>query len=241
MWWDDNMKAWLAAKLQTLDESIKQTIKKDKQCMEKTFKGFVIPPVVDTPEGRKCVREGYQLKRNNCFVGDIGLCTGGRPCRECIACINSGDAVRKREVFEQYDRSYPLPGRFEEFLKPGVLLKTAQGNFYLWLGGKHEEAYLVGVTDLPEEGPRLVVEGVETKFLKYHTDDVEEVIGSNISGQEAVSADSVMCIMGGSCTLLAKALWVKPKPAPVKEMTVDEISKALGYKVKVVGSEKADD
>jgi hypothetical protein len=30
-------------------------------------------------------------------------------------------------------------------------------------------------------------------------------------------------------------------PDPVKEMTVDEISKALGYKVKVVGSEKADD
>ena len=31
------------------------------------------------------------------------------------------------------------------------------------------------------------------------------------------------------------------KPSPAKEMTVDEISKALGYKVKVVGSEKADD
>jgi hypothetical protein len=34
--------------------------------------------------------------------------------------------------------------------------------------------------------------------------------------------------------------WKEP-PKPVREMTVDEISKALGVKVKVVGNEKADD
>jgi hypothetical protein len=225
------MKAWLAARLQTLDESIKQTIKKDKQCMGKEFKGFAIPSVVDTPEGRKCVREGYQLKRNDCFVADYGSCDIEVSCSKCIACINSGDAVRKREVFMQYDREFPVEGEAGvPELKPGMVVKTGPRACFL-IASERKNDYLIYRYIARDNGDLLLGDAL---FLAKGDLSVEAIYGDTVLGW--LSSANLRSIYRGEETHL---IWKKPEP--VKEMTVDEISKALGYKVKVVGSEKADD
>ncbi len=209
----------------------KLIFKKEKEnMMEKMFKGFVIPPLVDTPEGRKCVREGYQLKRNRCFVSaHLGTCgASGRSCSRCLACINCGDAAFKREVFEQYDREFPIEGMMPE-LKPGMIIQTSKGYYYLVVVGRKED--VVAYRCSLDFGSLFISDAVS-----FQADDPDIDAVYKEEDLHWFFPAVIVDILRGS---ERHRIW--KRTAPAKEMTVDEISKALGYKVKVVGSEKADD
>ena len=219
---------------------------------EKTFKGFVIPPLVDTPKGREAVRRGHRGDKDCCFLADVKCMRdecieAKRSCHGCIACLNCGDARRKREVFKEYDRRYPV-GRESGVPKLlcGTVIKLDNGSYYLIEGPAGvpvEEAGNVCVTRLShkEKNFDIFINHREVLQSYFPGNNVVAVYGLRgfLDGKyAALSTGDLHSILNGrgEATML---LWKRPDP--VKEMTVDEISKALGYKVKVVGSEKADD
>jgi hypothetical protein len=203
--------------------------------VEKTFKGFVIPPLADTPEGREAVRRGHRSDKEYCFLSDIRPmsieCVGkGRRCTDCIACINMGDSVRKHKVFKRYDSLYPAEGKaVMPKLKPGMIIQTSKGCYYLVVVGRKDD--VVAYRCLLDIGRLLISDAVSFQADDPDIDAVYDEEGPHWFFP-AVIAD----ILRGS---ERHRIWKRPDP--VKEMTVDEISKVLGYKVKVVGSEKADD
>lgn len=230
----------------------KLIFKKEKENMlEKCFRGFIIPPLADTPEGREAVRKGHRGDKDYCFLTDVKSmmceCIGAkRSCALCIACLNNGDARLKREAFKEYDRRHPVERGGSEVpeLKPGMIVEHENGDFFFLEERRSDkELFLVmrfhysfaGVT-LTGRGPftNRDLESLRKRAVRVYADVrfggevlhfIYEDIVSIVSGENAGSGDYV--------------IW--ERPAPVKEMTVDEISKALGYKVKVVGSEKVND
>lgn len=213
----------------------KLIFKKEKENMaEKIFKGFTIPPQVDTPQGREMVRRGHQGDGAGCFIAcvkKVGECFGReRCCAGCIACSNRGDAHRKREVFEQYDREFPAEGGSGmPELKPGMIVHTSKDCYYLVVVGRKED--VVAYRCILSFGSLFIADAVSFQADDPDIDAVYDE-GDLHWFMPAVIVD----ILRGS---ERHRIWKRPDP--VKEMTVDEISKALGYKVKVVGSEKADD
>lgn len=214
--------------------------------LEKSFKGFIIPPLADTPEGREAVRKGHQGNKDYCFLSDVKCMThecieAKRRCSDCIACLNCGDARRKREVFKEYDRLYPAKGKGDmPELKSGMIVEHENGDFFFLEERRSDkELFLVMRFHHSIEGVVLTgrthftgrdLENLRKRAVRVYADVrfegevhhfIYEEIVSIVTGKNAESGDYV--------------IWKKPDP--VKEMTVDEISKALGYKVKVVGNE----
>jgi hypothetical protein len=207
--------------------------------LDKSFKGVIIPPLADTPEGREAVRKGHRGDKDYCFIADIKYMTSEclkakRRCDDCIACLNCGDARRKREVFKEYDRRYPVEGAMPE-LKPGMIVrKDMPKSFsqYFFLVSKRDDHSFICYRMEAEE--RTCFRLAAPCILSRNDKDISAVYCD--LDLSYFDTERVLKILQGSKRYL---LWEKPDP--VKEMTVDEISKALGYKVKVVGSEKADD
>ena len=206
--------------------------------LEKCFKGFIIPPLADTPEGREAVREGHQGARDYCFLSEVKCmtqeCIGAkRSCDRCIACSNDGDARRKREAFEEYDRRYPVEGAMPE-LKSGMIVEMCDGAFlHLVSAGGDLLAEIV----FPTEPGRYGVRRREPLIPDCVAPDFVARVWAPPRQRGYFTCPEICSALRGA--LVTCIVWKKPTPA--KEMTVDEISKALGYKVKVVGSEKADD
>jgi hypothetical protein len=221
---------------------------KEKENMsEKCFKGLIIPPLVDTPEGRKAVRRGHQSIKDYCFLSEVKCmvyeCIGAeRRCGTCIACLNRGDERRKREVFKEYDLRHPVEEKAGmPKLCCGTVVKMKNGQYFLIEGTAGEPASrtsgaIVDLISLGEAG------GVTTTIrAPMPVDFAERGIDAiyadrNGDGFIYLGATDLARILQGDEKFL---IWKRPDQ--VKEMTVDEISKALGCKVKVVGSEKADD
>lgn len=207
--------------------------------LDKSFKGIVIPPLVDTPEGREAVRKGHRGGKDYCFLTDIkGMaceCIGaGRNCCDCIACLNRGDARHKREVFKEYDRLYPVEEVMPELKSGMIVRKDAPKSFsqYFFLVSKRDGHSFIGYR--MEEGVGACFRLAAPCILSRNDKDISAVYGD--LDLHYFDTEWVLKILQGSKRYL---LWERPDP--VREMTVDEISKVLGYKVKVVGSEKADD
>lgn len=204
---------------------------------QKKFKGYVIPSEVDTEKGRELVRQGYLGKRHRCFLtSDFMPECEGVACCECIACINLGDSARKRKVFEEYDRRYPTEDFMSE-LKPGMIIKTVHGDFFLWIGGDCKERYKLSLRTAEREFSTVALDSIATD--SFSSAEVAAVFADPLPGTPAVRPSAIIALLKGEDSGFARCVWKRPEP--VKEMTVDEISKALGYKVKVVGNEKADD
>ena len=202
----------------------------------KFFRGIVIPPLADTPEGREAVRRGYEGASTYCFLADVknmvGECSeAGRCCHNCIACLNSGDERRKREVFEQYDREIPVKGRggMPE-LKPGMVVRVGFGEYYLIVSDRKSDC--VAYRYAKNDSGGLLLRDVRS--FEGGDPSIEAVYGDTVL--KWLSPHNLAGILRGD-----ERYRIWKRPDPVKEMTVDEISEALGYKVKVVGSEKADD
>lgn len=225
--------------------------KKEKENMseqlDKSFKGFVIPPLADTPEGREAVRKGHRNADDCCFLAGVqcimGECVRAkRCCSGCIACLNFGDAAAKRKVFKEYDRLFPVKGEGDvPELRCGTVVKSKSGQYFL-IGGASGRL----VRETPEVLVDLITLGragevITAARAPMPVDFVERGIDAIYADRNGdrftyLGATDLAQILQGNEKFL---IWKRPDP--VKEMTVDEISKALGYKVKVVGSEKADD
>ena len=215
----------------------KLIFKKEKENMaEKTFKGFIIPPSADTPEGREAVRKGYRGNNDYCFLSDVKCMAkecveAERRCNGCIACLNSGDEHLKREAFEEYDRRFPVKGGRGGMpeLKPGMVVRTSKEYYYLVVVGRKDD--VVAYRCRLDFGSLFIAEAVS-----FQADDpCIDAVYDEGNLHWFIPAVIVDILRGSE----RHRIW--KRPAPVKEMTVDEISKALGYEVKVVGSEKADD
>lgn len=188
--------------------------------MMKTYKGFAVPELLDTEKGRAFVNEIFKRKVAwiGCALAGCGQCSRGDTCGPCICNLSSGGTYR-RQALEEYVRKYAgVPE-----LEPGDIVRIGD-RFYLHI--QHNRVYRVQdnyVFDInfsqPETINNMVVEAVYRKVGGLYT------------------LSEIKAILRGSYE--EEPYWKRHEP--VKEMTVDEISKALGYKVKVVGDEKADD
>jgi hypothetical protein len=225
--------------------------KEKENMLEKCFKGFIIPPLADTPEGREAVRRGHRGDKDYCFLSDVKCMAhecieAKRRCGMCIACLNSGDARLKHEAFKEYDRRHPVKGKVDvPRLLCGTVVKLDNGVHYLIEGpagvpvGEAGDVCIACISH-KEKNFGIFINCREVLQSYFPVDRVVAVYGLRgiLDGKyAALSVGDLHDILNGKTDPLL--LWKKPDP--VKEMTVDEISKALGYKVKVVGSEKADD
>ena len=247
------MLKWLSA----LAATIYKHQNKETNKMNKYFRGYFIPSLLDTPSGRETAQAMYRGESvDSCVAGGFlpgGGCVGVR-CAQCLACLNCGDRADKKKAFKEYIQKYPLI----EGLEPaGAHLPELFGGTVLKLD-TGEYIYLEGPVGVPVDtvkgticGFHLYVKSTgDLSILNHFTcpvrsDEFRSRVVA-IHGYEALSTGEILHLDYGEVTSIVSGksgdrypIW--KKPAPVKEMTVDEISKALGYKVKVVGSEKADD
>lgn len=200
----------------------------------KTYKHVAVPPGVDS--NLETLRAAVTKRVDGCifnatlrpFVGEVGCSSIN--CPSCICSRMHRDLLK--EYLSKAEKESSTEEQIKAVLKPGMILRTRAGAFFLWIGGVREEAYL-----LEHVNGCVALKDCETLRGRY--DSVDAVYAHHSSTTPALAAFSLVALMQGIYDPYTRRVWKRPEP--VKEMTVDEISKALGYKVKVVGNEKADD
>ena len=207
----------------------------------KTYKHVAVPLGVDrNPETLRAAMargvKGCVFNATPCTIGDAGCIDV--TCQNCICDHTHRDLLK--EYLNKAEKENSMEEQIKAILKPGMIIRTVSGQFFLWIGGSNEEAYrlehvngriaLCDCDSLPISGSLLPGGG---------DDEADVVYAYHNSANPAVAVCSLVNLMQGKYDPYTHRVWKRPEP--VKEMTVDEISKALGYKVKVVGNEKADD
>lgn len=216
-----------------MDEYFGKEENKGEENMAKTYKGVAVPSGVDRNQEtlRATMSEGVRgcifntTSRN--IIGLVGC--SDIPCRNCICEHTHRDLLK--EYLNKVEKESSMEKRIKAILKPGMVLCTRAGDFSLWVGGPSDEAYRLECT-----GGCVKITGCGS-FEEY--DRVDAVYAHSSESSPAVTVSSLVDLMQGRDCPFVHCVWKRPEPA--KEMTVDEISKALGYKVKVVGNEKTDD
>lgn len=250
----DMMLKWLP----TLTAPIYKLKNKETNKMASYFRGYFIPSLLDTPSGRETAQAMYRGEiENSCAAGGYlpdGECMGVR-CAWCLVCLNCGDEGVKRKVFKEYIRKYPL---IEGSKSAGVHLPELLGGTVLQLD-TGEYIYIEGPVGVPvgKAGEHICASLLRVSpagdlvisshyvFPLRSGEPCSTVVA--IHGYKARTTGDILYLDCEELKSIVSGksgdrylIWEKPEEA-TKEMTVDEISKALGYKVKVVGSEKADD
>lgn len=208
------------------------------------FMGFEVPGMCYDMEKLKNAAARF----NNSRVPTVwchGIASGciGISCTECLLCDNAANVPeeRKRKAFAEYLHRKGIPvtrpgyetsvgGDMPE-LKPGMLIQKDTGEYILVVSSKWgyqvalEKGSVVIETqrDVPSES--LIVKvwyWADDPSVALHTGQIQDILRPDGRLPYAVRC------------------WVRPKPA-AKKMTVDEVSRALGYTVEIVGDEKADD
>lgn len=152
----------------------------------------------------------------------------------CIKCLWSHTNAAERynylkSIFEKEGDTENMKENktIEEFLKPGVLFKTEGGYWYINIRGNFAYNITSAVGGYIKIGsatsikPEDIVEAYDTDVTIDGTDEKQPLFVSNI---EAI-------INGRSFPWHIKT-WERPEP--VKEMTMEDLEKTLGYKVKIV-------
>lgn len=171
---------------------------------------------------------GCALSSSLLLPGSMPDCFG-ISCDKCICTSEHRDTLK--EYLGMKESNIATKEQIKKLLKPGMVLCTREGAFSLWVGGPRDEVYCLERIDWRIEITECV------PFEEY--DKVDAVYAHPNSASPAVCVSSLVDLMRGKDCPIVCCVWKRPEP--VKEMTVDEISKALGYKVKVVGNEKTDD
>lgn len=206
------------------------------------FRGYIVPSGLDDKKLRAAADKFNAADR------PCGWCCGGATmagcagvnCRECLLCDNRGDTESKRVAFAQFLESrgievtrcgYGSANSNMPELKPGMLIQEDTGDYILVVSSAWgyrvalKENFVVIETqrDVPSES-RIVKVWYwgDDPSVALHTYQIREILRP-----------------GGRIPVTVRC-WVRPKPA-AKKMTVDEVSRALGYTVEIVGNEKADD
>lgn len=164
----------------------------------------------------------------------------GIPCGNCIC------SPEHRDTFKEYlgmkESNITTKEQLKKLLKPGMVIRTVEGECFLWVGGSSDAAYKIALRSEPSRLDRVEIDSTFLEVLANY--EIDAVFAHRTYAMKASPALSTLQMLDllreGSCdSPFVEVVWKRPEP--VKEMTVDEISKALGYKVKVVGNEKADD
>lgn len=229
--------------------------KGEKYMMAQTrYAGFDVPAM--THEGLKRVVEIFNEGRINiCEDTNDGVDCIGVSCANCILNThirNPEGQKRCAKAFADYARSKgfeitrakdtasePLPE-----IEAGIIYES-EGRLFL-VGGKLPTGWIVyplGKGCILPEPHYQASSWFQYRFAcgaisRVFTDGrgfpsrwlIDEQIRAIVDDDEARMASTGVRVWK----------WKEP-PKPVREMTVDEISNALGYEVKVVGNEKADD
>lgn len=194
-----------------------------------TFKGCEIPRDLTL---RQCVAAIFYGKSGN----SGNLCGGVHARGEAVSCgyIRCRDCILGQgnlNTLIEYVSSPRKPDNMPE-LKPGmaILLPDMVTRGYVCeVTGNEVVAYKM----LP--GARYGVELV--KIIRCRRDAVSKVWYRTGDNRSPLTLDDLRAIMGvDGYKTIAVAEWTR-----MKKLTVDEISKLLGYTVEIVGSEKADD
>lgn len=220
----------------------------------KKYAGYDVPEM--SVDGMKRVVERFNAGCKHICEGiDDGVECGGIDCTKCILNTCSyfrGEQKQCARAFADYARSKgfeitrpeatasePLPE-----IEPGVTCEI-EGRLFI-VGGAVSDGWIMYPLGkgciLPE--PQYLTSFSLQDMLRCGRISRVFTDGGPIpscwltEGQiSAVANDD-----GARMALTNVRVWKwKEPPKPVREMTVDEISKALGVKVKVVGNEKADD
>lgn len=202
--------------------------------MIKTYKGYSIPDCVDNPLYRDTLL--YKAaSTDSCVACRAGIPAGcdGAHCSDCILQMRATDKVDRLKCLREYVKANPVTSPCEPMpeLRPGMLLRNDKGDFLLYVTPS------ISLTALSCES------GVTTFTWGVRTPDAERIreVWWAAGSDAAVPPGNTYCIITkGIHDPRVVKHWKRPNP--VREMTVDEISRALGYEVKVVGSnEKVDD
>lgn len=223
--------------------------KGEKYMMAQTrYAGFDVPEM--THKGLKNLVDNFN-------AGEQDICEGTAPevdcgrvsCSDCILNHRSVDREARAKAFANYARAKGFKitrngGTASQSMpetKPGMLVRSNEGFFYLcaFRSGKETVFYQLVAS---ERGITLV----DHRAIPPDQDNafawVEDIYYDERFGTDRLwlPASFIRTIVRSEGKSVPCAHWHRPKEPVVKEMTVDEIEKALGYKVKVVGNEKAD-
>lgn len=226
--------------------------KGDKYMFAKTrYAGYEVPEM--SVEGMKRVVENFN-------AGCIDICEDTADCVDCtgVACSNCilnthnhGKHKRRAEAFADYARSKgfeitrteatasePLPE-----IEAGIIYES-EGRLFI-VGGAVSDGWIVYPLGKGRILPEPQYQGsIELRYMfkcgmisRVFTDGGPTPSAWLTRSQIEAIVDNDEAQMAHTKVRVWK--WKEP-PKPVREMTVDEISKALGVKVKVVGNEKTD-
>lgn len=203
--------------------------------MAKTYKGYCIPDCVDNPYYRGTLLANAKFA-GSCVarITDTPAGCGGILCSECILHMSERDKADRLKNLRGYVKEYPIasPSELMPELRPGMLLRDDKGKFLLYVTPS-----VSLVAQSCESGLTTFKWGVRTPDEEC----IHEVWWAARSDM-AISPGKASYIITNGVHDPQGSIKHWKRPDPVREMTVDEISEALGYKVKVVGSnEKADD
>ena len=181
--------------------------------MSTMFRGLHVPPGLTKEDVRKInmhhVCAAYSVDGIKCF-------SAGIPCDKCICWAENGEDLKKLlEMWEKEDMDNKMPE-----LQFGDVVKYDDGPY--GIVGIHDVHFLTNKDGI------MSVTGVS----RSNTDvrNIVKVFRSD-SGEGFRQGELYRLYTGLAGGFV---IWKKPD---VREMTVDEISKELGYKVKVVGNE----
>lgn len=201
--------------------------------MVKTYKGVAVPSGVDS--NLEALHASVANGVRGCVFATANSTVGDAGCSD-VVCPNCICNPRHRDTLKEYlnkaEKESSMEEQIKKIVKPGMVLRTKKGEFFLWIGGAREEVYR-----LEHVNGRIALAECDSFDREY--DDVDAVYANHNGATPAVCVFSLADLMRGRDCMFAHCVWKRPEPA--KEMTVDDISKALGYKVKVVGNEKTDD
>lgn len=244
---------WLRDLFSREDEIGQMFVRKgEKYMMEQTrYAGFDVPAM--TPEGLKKVVGRFNKGKTN-------LCSDTFPAVNCdrIHCSTcilhgevycGGDNEARAKAFADYarakgfetTRSGDTASQGMPEIETGMVVRLTDGRFYLCVVKNENETVLHEL----RKGDRGV--GFVANMHRCFQGRVD-ILHSLITdvyydgcSRPWLPPSLIVRIVESGGTKVACAHWHRPEEPVVKEMTVDEIEKALGYKVKVVGNEKADD
>lgn len=204
------------------------------------FKGYKIPrDVIIDDEKLRSIADRFN-SADHC----MGWCLGsdvsceGIDCGDCLMCDNEGCAERKRAAFAAYlerrgigvtRRGYGSAKSNMPELKPGMLAETGSTAKYILIIGVSEG----GVTGHEILTDMLGVDVVLGEPVSMTRGFIRKLWWS---GGIGLSLSNVRRILGGGTLPDSVSCW-----GGIRKMTVDEVSKALGFTVEIVGNEKADD
>lgn len=196
----------------------------------KEFRGLIVPPIIDY---KKTVAK-FRRRDFDCPCCAVAGCAGYN-CFACIfshrnslarlAYINELEAALKEKENETMEENKTI----EEFLRPGVLFKTESGEWYINIRGY----YAYNVT-LDERGD-WCIKGMYTNIVRP-----KDVIEAYDVGETAAGASENMPLLVSDIGIIIKGLnlpchiktW--KRPTPIKELTMSDLEKHFGCKVKVV-------